>query len=73
MKFDLQKLLARKDKIVSQLTKGIDGLLKVTVIEWLKGTGKLLAGKKVEFVSHEGETQILRTKIRDFLQLVLFL
>ena len=60
--FDLSKLLARKDKIVDQLTMGIDGLLKGNGIEWLKGTGKLLAGKKVEFVSHEGETQILEPK-----------
>ena len=60
--FDLAKLLARKDKIVDQLTMGIDGLLKGNGIEWLKGTGKLLAGKKVEFVSHEGETQILEPK-----------
>ncbi|PZO89378.1 MAG: dihydrolipoyl dehydrogenase, partial [Acinetobacter johnsonii] len=60
--FDLPKLLARKDKIVDQLTGGIDQLLKGNGIEWLKGTGKLLAGKKVEFVSHEGETQILEPK-----------
>lgn len=60
--FDLAKLLARKDKIVDQLTGGIDQLLKGNGIEWLKGTGKLLAGKKVEFVPHEGETQILEPK-----------
>ncbi|MGE8549282.1 MAG: FAD-dependent oxidoreductase, partial [Acinetobacter calcoaceticus] len=60
--FDLAKLLARKDKIVDQLTGGIDQLLKGNGIEWLKGTGKLLAGKKVEFVSHEGETQVLEPK-----------
>ncbi len=58
----LRKLLARKDKIVDQLTGGIDQLLKGNGIEWLKGTGKLLAGKKVEFVSHEGETQVLEPK-----------
>lgn len=60
--FDLSKMLARKDKIVNQLTMGIDGLLKGNGVEWLKGTGKLLAGKKVEFVSHEGETQVLEPK-----------
>ncbi|MFH7804209.1 MULTISPECIES: dihydrolipoyl dehydrogenase [unclassified Acinetobacter] len=60
--FDLSKLLARKDKIVDQLTGGIDQLLKGNGVEWLKGTGKLLAGKKVEFVSHEGETQVLEPK-----------
>ena len=55
-------MLARKDKVVDQLTGGIDQLLKGNGIEWLKGTGKLLAGKKVEFVSHEGETQVLEPK-----------
>ena len=62
VQFDLAKLLARKDKIVDQLTGGIDQLLKGNGVEWLKGTGKLLAGKKVEFVSHEGETQVLEPK-----------
>src|SRR5690606_24877173 len=62
VKFDLAKMLARKDKVVDQLTGGIDQLLKGNGIEWLKGTGKLLAGKKVEFVSHEGETQVLEPK-----------
>src|SRR5690606_40808837 len=62
VKFDLAKMLARKDKVVDQLTGGIDGIFKRNGIEWLKGTGKLLAGKKVEFVSHEGETQILEPK-----------
>ncbi|MCF8999334.1 dihydrolipoyl dehydrogenase [Acinetobacter nectaris] len=59
---DLVKLLARKDKVVDQLTGGVAQLLKGNDIEWLQGTGKLLAGKKVEFVPHEGETQILAPK-----------
>ncbi|MCF9046341.1 dihydrolipoyl dehydrogenase [Acinetobacter nectaris] len=59
---DLAKLLARKDKVVDQLTGGVAQLLKGNDIEWLQGTGKLLAGKKVEFVPHEGETQILAPK-----------
>ncbi|ESK40469.1 dihydrolipoyl dehydrogenase [Acinetobacter nectaris CIP 110549] len=59
---DLAKLLARKDKVVDQLTGGVAQLLKGNDIEWLQGMGKLLAGKKVEFVPHEGETQILAPK-----------
>ncbi|MCF9034594.1 dihydrolipoyl dehydrogenase [Acinetobacter nectaris] len=59
---DLAKLLARKDKVVDQLTGGVAQLLKGNDIEWLQGTGKLLAGKKVEFVPHEGETQVLAPK-----------
>ncbi|MBF7695912.1 dihydrolipoyl dehydrogenase [Acinetobacter rathckeae] len=59
---DLAKLLARKDKVVDQLTGGVAQLLKGNQIEWLQGTGKLLAGKKVEFVPHEGEIQVLSPK-----------
>lgn len=59
---DLQKLLARKDKVVQQLTGGVAQLLKGNNIEWLQGTGKLLAGKKVEFVAHNGDQQILEPK-----------
>ena len=56
-------MLARKDKIVDQLTGGIDQLLKGNGIEWLKGTGKLLAGKKLSLFSpFEGETQVLEPK-----------
>jgi len=60
--FDLSKLLARKDKVVDQLTGGIAQLLKGNNIEWLQGTGKLLAGKKVEFTPFEGEVQVLEPK-----------
>ncbi|EPF79952.1 dihydrolipoyl dehydrogenase [Acinetobacter rudis] len=59
---DLQKLLARKDKVVDQLTGGVAQLLKGNGIEWLQGSGKLLAGKKVEFTPFEGEVQVLEPK-----------
>ncbi len=59
---DLAKLLARKDKVVEQLTGGVAQLLKGNNIDWLQGTGKLLAAKQVEFVPHEGETQTLDAK-----------
>lgn len=52
--FDLAKILARKDKVVDQLTGGIAQLLKGNGITWLQGTGKLLADKKVEFVPLDG-------------------
>lgn len=52
--FDLAKILARKDKVVDQLTGGVAQLLKGNGITWLQGTGKLLAGKKVEFTPLDG-------------------
>ena len=52
-------MLARKDKVVDQLTGGIAGLLKGNGITWLQGSGQLLAGKRVEFTPHEGEKEII--------------
>ena len=63
VQLDLQKLLARKDKVVDNLTGGVAQLLKGNSIEWLQGTGKLLAGKKVEFTPLEGgDVQVLEPK-----------
>ena len=63
VQLDLQKLLARKDKVVDNLTGGVAQLLKGNGIEWLQGTGKLLAGKKVEFTPLEGgDVQVLEPK-----------
>ena len=47
---DVPAMIARKDKIVGQLTGGIQFLFKKNKITWLKGSGRLLPGKKVEVV-----------------------
>ncbi len=51
---DVPKMIARKDKIVSELTGGIEMLFKANKIDWLVGTGKLLAEKNVEVTDHDG-------------------
>ena len=56
---DVKKMVGRKDKIVTQLTGGIAMLFKANGVTSFEGTGKLLAGKKVEVVGHNGETQVL--------------
>jgi dihydrolipoamide dehydrogenase len=45
---DVPKMIARKDKIVSDLTGGIKQLFKANKIDWVQGRGRLLAGKQVE-------------------------
>ena len=50
MSLDVGAMIARKDKVVSQLTGGIQYLFKKNKITWLKGSGRLLPGKKVEVV-----------------------
>ena len=59
---DVPGMLDRKNKIISQLTGGIAGLFKANGVTSLYGTGKLLAGKKVEFASNEGEVSILEAE-----------
>jgi len=59
---DVKKMVGRKDKIVAQLTGGIAMLFKANGVTSFEGTGKLLAGKKVEVVGHNGETQVLEAE-----------
>ncbi|HLR17909.1 MAG TPA: dihydrolipoyl dehydrogenase [Alcanivoracaceae bacterium] len=57
---DVAKMQERKDTTVKQLTGGIAALFQANKVTWLQGTGKLLAGKQVEFTALEGEeTQVL--------------
>ena len=56
---DVKGMIGRKAKIVEQLTGGIAGLFKSNGVTSLFGTGKLLAGRQVEFTDHDGKTQVL--------------
>lgn len=56
---DVQKMIDRKDKIIGQLTGGIEGLFMANGVKRFIGTGKLVAGKKVEVTAHDGSTQVL--------------
>ena len=62
VKIDISSMLARKDAIVKQLTGGIAGLFMGNKVTSLYGTGKLLAGKKVQFVNFEGKEEILEAE-----------
>ena len=52
---DVPKMIEHKDEVVSKLTGGVAGLFKANGVTDLPGTGKLLAGRQVEYTSHEGE------------------
>ncbi|HXT70335.1 MAG TPA: dihydrolipoyl dehydrogenase [Vicinamibacterales bacterium] len=45
---DMARVHQRKGKIVTGLTKGVEFLFKKNKIEWVKGTGRLAGGGKVE-------------------------
>ena len=57
---DMPAVHARKDKMISGLTGGIEMLFKKNKIDWLKGTARLTGGgPNVEVTLHDGGKQSL--------------
>lgn len=59
---DLKAMMANKDKIVEDLTKGIDFLFKKNKVTRLTGTGKITGPNQVEVTDDKGKTETLETK-----------
>jgi dihydrolipoamide dehydrogenase len=57
---DMTRVHARKDKVVTGLTKGIEFLFKKNKIDWIKGTARLAGAGTVEVF--EGDKQTLTAK-----------
>ena len=55
---DIAQMMARKNTVVSTLTGGIKGLFKGNGVVSLPGTGKLHAGRMVEYSPLEGDTEM---------------
>jgi dihydrolipoyl dehydrogenase len=55
---DMKQVHARKDKIVTGLTKGVEFLFKKNKIDWIKGTARLAGNGVVEVF--EGDKQTLK-------------
>lgn len=58
LRVEMSRIQARKDRIVGNLTKGVEFLFKKNGIDWIKGTARV-AGRGVVDV-YEGETQTLK-------------
>ncbi len=56
---DVPAMIARKNKIVDQLTGGIAGLFKHNGVTSVSGTGKVLAGAQVEVTDVAGNIRVL--------------
>src|SRR5258708_30351187 len=60
VELDLAAMMARKDKVVGDLTKGIEFLFKKNNIAWIKGTGRIRGpGRSSVQVADGGATQEL--------------
>ena len=60
-KIDISQMMERKNKIVSQLTSGVAGLLKANKVSQITGSAKIIDSNNVE-VSNEENTELLKTK-----------
>ena len=61
-KLNLKKMMAHKDATVSSNVNGVAFLFKKNKIDWLKGTGKVLAAGKVAVTGEDGKVEEIETK-----------
>ncbi|MEW9121134.1 MAG: dihydrolipoyl dehydrogenase [Thermotaleaceae bacterium] len=59
VKADFPAIMARKNKIVEQLVKGIEFIFESKKVKLMRGFGKLVAKDKVEVALSDGQTEIL--------------
>ncbi|MGE5746421.1 MAG: FAD-dependent oxidoreductase, partial [Solirubrobacterales bacterium] len=53
---DMNQVQARKDRIVSGLTKGVEFLFRKNKIDWIKGSGRLAGSLSVEVTGEQPQT-----------------
>ena len=58
VELNVSSMIERKNQIIKNLTGGIAGLFKANGVTSLFGTGKLLAGKKVEVTDFDGKVTV---------------
>jgi dihydrolipoamide dehydrogenase len=56
---NLERMQARKRRVVRELTQGIEQLFKANGVTWVQGRGQLLAGKRVQVTDNTGGAQEL--------------
>ncbi|MCX7701102.1 MAG: dihydrolipoyl dehydrogenase [Gemmataceae bacterium] len=61
VRLDLARMLARKDQVVRELTNGLAGLFRKGKIEWVRGSGRLVAPGRV-VVTTEGQNRELSAR-----------
>lgn len=62
VKINLPKLMAAKDKAVTGLTRGIEGLFKKNGVQYVKGHGKLSGKNQVTVETLDGRQEVLQAK-----------
>ncbi|KAL3508212.1 hypothetical protein ACH5RR_033594 [Cinchona calisaya] len=62
VELDLPAMLAQKDKAVSNLTRGIEGLFKKNKVNYVKGYGKFVSPSEVSVDTIEGGNTVVKGK-----------
>ena len=62
VQLDLPVMMAHKDKVVGELTKGVEFLLKKNKSEAIVGQGRIAGAGKVEVKTRDGAVRTLETK-----------
>lgn len=58
----VEKMMKRKETVIGDLNKGIEGLLKKNKITYLKGLGRFKSENEVEVVDNASNSEIVRAK-----------
>jgi dihydrolipoamide dehydrogenase len=56
---DLGTMMARKDQVVATLTRGVEFLFRKNKVDWLKGTGRIVAPGRVTVAAEDGAVRDL--------------
>ena len=59
---DVPAMIDRKNKVISQLTQGIEGLFAANKVNGIAGTGKLVSANKIVVTRHDGKQEELTAK-----------
>jgi len=59
---DLKAMMGRKDEVVGQLTKGIEGLFRKNKVDYIVGTGRISSPASVEVTLNDGGARTLATE-----------
>jgi len=62
IELDVAQLQKRKSSVVHAMTQGIVALFKAAGVTGLQGHGRLIAGRRVEFTSHDGSRRTLSAR-----------
>jgi dihydrolipoamide dehydrogenase len=62
VELDLPAMMARKDKVVGELTKGVEFLFRKNKVEGIIGFGRIAAPGKVEVKARDGSLRTLETR-----------